>query len=195
MGRLPLPQCLASLLHQLRRLAKEPICLPVCNAFTLTPFRYYGYIYIYIICSIRICCVDDGVRPANEEYAQHLRGLVDRILHSLSVELGLVGGMLKAAVGGDELEYLLKINYYPPCPRPDLVLGVVAHTDLSALTILLPNDVPGLQVFMDDHWFDVTYVPGALVVHIGDQVEVRIIYLCYLSFCVHRLFVSSKVGN
>lgn len=125
-----------------------------------------------------MCYVDGGsVRPANEEYAQHLRGLVDRILHSLSVELGSVGGILKAAVGGDELEYLLKINYYPPCPRPDLVLGLVAHTDLSALTILLPNDVPGLQVFMDDHWFDMKYVPRALVVHVGDQVEVRTIYL------------------
>ncbi|KAL9265522.1 Flavonol synthase/flavanone 3-hydroxylase-like protein [Drosera capensis] len=53
---------------------------------------------------------------------------------------------LNEAVGGEDLVYLLKINYYPPCPRPDLALGVVAHTGMSAITILVLTDVPGLQV-------------------------------------------------
>ncbi|XP_042497578.1 flavonol synthase/flavanone 3-hydroxylase-like, partial [Macadamia integrifolia] len=84
----------------------------------------------------------------------------------------LEGNVLKDAVGGEELEYLLKINCYPPCPRPDLILGVPAHTDMSALTVLVPNDVPGLQVFKDDRWFDAKYIPNALVIHIGDQLEI-----------------------
>nr|QBQ58059.1 flavonol synthase 2 [Albuca bracteata] len=111
-------------------------------------------------------------RKANEEYAKYLQEVVDEMLSSLSVGLGLEGHVLKEAVGGDELEYLLKINYYPPCPRPDLALGVVAHTDMSAITILVPNEVPGLQVFKDDHWFDAKYIPNALIVHIGDQIEI-----------------------
>ncbi|KAI3984117.1 hypothetical protein MKX01_035244 [Papaver californicum] len=45
----------------------------------------------------------------------------------------------------DKLEYLLKINYYPPCPRPDLALGVPPHTDMSAVTFLMPKEVQGLQ--------------------------------------------------
>lgn len=90
----------------------------------------------------------------------------------LSLGLGLDGHEVKAAVGGDDLEYMMKINYYPPCPRPDLALGVVAHTDMSTLTLLVPNEVPGLQVFKDDHWYDVKYIPNALIVHIGDQIEV-----------------------
>lgn len=94
------------------------------------------------------------------------------MLSSLSLGLGLESYVLKDAVGGEGLEYLLKINYYPPCPRPDLVLGVVAHTDMSAITILVPNEVPGLQVFKDDHWFDAEYIPNALIVHVGDQIEV-----------------------
>ncbi|RZS25663.1 hypothetical protein BHM03_00058894 [Ensete ventricosum] len=111
-------------------------------------------------------------RKANEEYAKHLVGLVEKMLVSLSKGLGLEDDVLKHAVGGDDLEFLLKINYYPPCPRPDLALGVVAHTDMSAITILIPNDVPGLQVFKDNHWFDAEYVPDAIIVHIGDQIEV-----------------------
>ncbi|KAF8404152.1 hypothetical protein HHK36_009032 [Tetracentron sinense] len=111
-------------------------------------------------------------REANEEYAKWLRGVVDKLFTSLSLGLGLEGHVLKDAVGGDELEYLMKINYYPPCPRPDLALGVVAHTDMSTITVLVPNEVAGLQVFKDDHWFDAKYIPNALIVHIGDQIEI-----------------------
>lgn len=95
-----------------------------------------------------------------------------KLFKSLSLGLGLAGHDLKEAAGGDDLVYLLKINYYPPCPRPDLALGVVAHTDMSAITILVPNEVQGLQAFRDGHWYDVKYIPNALVVHIGDQIEV-----------------------
>ncbi|KAF8404122.1 hypothetical protein HHK36_009002 [Tetracentron sinense] len=111
-------------------------------------------------------------RETNEEYAKCLRGVVDKLLMTLSLGLGLEGNVLKEAVGGDGVEYLLKINYYPPCPRPDLALGVVAHTDMSAITVLVPNEVPGLQVFRDEHWFDAKYTPNALIIHIGDQIEI-----------------------
>lgn len=110
----------------------------------------------------------------NDEYAKKMMGVVDKVLGNLSLGLGLEEEVIKDAVGGEALEYLLKINYYPPCPRPDLALGVVAHTDMSAVTILVPNDVSGLQVYKDDVWFDVEYIPNALVVHIGDQTEVRV---------------------
>lgn len=111
-------------------------------------------------------------REANEVYANHLRKVADKLLTSLSLGLGLQEHVLKEASGGEELIYLLKINYYPPCPRPDLALGVVAHTDFSTITILVPNQVPGLQVLKDDHWIDAEYIPNALIVHIGDQIEI-----------------------
>ncbi|KAJ8769215.1 hypothetical protein K2173_000990 [Erythroxylum novogranatense] len=111
-------------------------------------------------------------REANEEYAKHLREVADKLLRFLSLGLGLEEHAIKEAVGGEELEYMLKINYYPPCPRPDLALGVVAHTDLSALTILVANEVSGLQVFKDEQWIDAKYIPNALIIHIGDQIEV-----------------------
>ncbi|PON83979.1 Isopenicillin N synthase [Trema orientale] len=113
-------------------------------------------------------------REVNEEYSKYVREVADKVFKSLSLGLGLglEENALKEAVGGEEVEYLLKINYYPPCPHPDLAFGVPPHTDLSALTILVPNDVPGLQVFKNDNWIDVPYIPNALVIHIGDQIEV-----------------------
>nr|A0A4D6Q440.1 RecName: Full=Flavonol synthase 1; Short=CcFLS1 [Crocosmia x crocosmiiflora]QCF41219.1 flavonol synthase [Crocosmia x crocosmiiflora] len=111
-------------------------------------------------------------RKANKEYAKHLLEVMGEILTSLSLGLGLEGHVFKEALGGDAIELLLKINYYPTCPRPDLALGVPAHTDMSAITLLVPNEVPGLQVFKDDHWFDAKYIPNAIIVHIGDQIEI-----------------------
>ncbi|GKV49718.1 hypothetical protein SLEP1_g56452 [Rubroshorea leprosula] len=111
-------------------------------------------------------------REVNEEYAKYMRGVGNKLFECLSLGLGLEGHVLKEAAGGENIGYMLKINYYPPCPRPDLTLGVVAHTDLSTMTILIPNEVPGLQVFKDDHWFDAKYIPGALIIHIGDQIEI-----------------------
>lgn len=112
-------------------------------------------------------------------YAKYMREVAAKLFESLSLGLGLESHVLKEAAGWEEIEYLLKINYYPPCPRPDLTLGVVAHTDLSAITILVPNEVPGLQVLKDEHWIEAKNIPNALIIHIGDQIEV-IIYLLSL---------------
>ncbi|KAL3503983.1 hypothetical protein ACH5RR_033824 [Cinchona calisaya] len=111
-------------------------------------------------------------REANEDYAKRLLGVADKMFECLSKGLGLEPHEMKEAMGGEKLIYLMKINYYPPCPRPDLALGVVAHTDMSAITILVPNEVQGLQVFKDGYWYDVKYIPNALIVHIGDQIEI-----------------------
>ncbi|XP_028775008.1 flavonol synthase/flavanone 3-hydroxylase [Neltuma alba] len=111
-------------------------------------------------------------REANEEYVKKLHGVVEKLFKSLTKGLGLQGNEMWEAAGGDKLEYLLKINYYPPCPRPELALGVPPHTDMSTFTILVPNEVQGLQAFRDDHWYDVQYIPNALVIHIGDQLEI-----------------------
>ncbi|KAI4330069.1 hypothetical protein MLD38_028377 [Melastoma candidum] len=111
-------------------------------------------------------------REANEEYVKHIRKVANKLFGCLSQGLGLEEDAMKKALGGDDLQYNLKINYYPPCPRPDLALGVPPHTDLCALTLLVPNEIPGLQVLKDRKWYDAAYIPNALIVHIGDQVEI-----------------------
>jgi isopenicillin N synthase-like dioxygenase len=63
------------------------------------------------------------------------------------------------------------INYERPSgapePEPDQMrLG--AHTDYGIITLLLADDVPGLQVHRDGAWHDVVVPPGALLCNIGD---------------------------
>ncbi|KAF5739672.1 flavonol synthase/flavanone 3-hydroxylase-like [Tripterygium wilfordii] len=111
-------------------------------------------------------------RETTEEYNKEILRVTDELLQLLSEGMGLEGNVLKSHLGGEDIEVEMKINMYPPCPQPQLVLGVEPHTDMSAITILVPNDVPGLHVWKDEKWVAVNYLPNALLVHIGDQVEI-----------------------
>ncbi len=46
------------------------------------------------------------------------------------------------------------------------------HTDAGALTILLQDEVGGLQVSANNAWFDVQPVAGALVINVGDMMQI-----------------------
>ncbi|KAJ6677451.1 PROTEIN DOWNY MILDEW RESISTANCE 6 [Salix viminalis] len=66
----------------------------------------------------------------------------------------------------------MAVNFYPPCPEPELTYGLPAHTDPNALTILLQDlMVPGLQVLKDGKWVAVDPHPDAFVINIGDQLQ------------------------
>lgn len=65
-----------------------------------------------------------------------------------------------------------RFNYYSCCQRPDLVLGLKAHADGSGYTIILQDDVEGLQILRDEHWYTVPTVSHALLVLMADQMEV-----------------------
>lgn len=75
----------------------------------------------------------------------------------------------------------MRMNLYPPCPRPDLVFGLSPHSDGSALTILLQDDqVEGLHVRKNNEWIPIQPIPYALVINIGDLIEVKFVYVWLL---------------
>nr|ADT63066.1 anthocyanidin synthase [Fagopyrum esculentum] len=111
--------------------------------------------------------------PATSEYAKELRSLATKIMSALSLALGLEEDRLEKEVGGiEELLLQMKINYYPKCPQPELALGVEAHTDVSALTFILHNMVPGLQLFYEGKWVTAKCVPNSIIMHIGDTLTI-----------------------
>ncbi|KAL3521721.1 hypothetical protein ACH5RR_019870 [Cinchona calisaya] len=103
-------------------------------------------------------------------YCKEVRELGFRLQEAVAESLGLDKGCIKDVLG--EQGQHMAINYYPPCPEPELTYGLPAHTDPNALTILLQDsNVAGLQVLKDGKWLAVKPHPDAFVVNIGDQLQ------------------------
>lgn len=91
--------------------------------------------------------------------------------------LGIEQNDIKESLG--EGGQSIRMNYYPPCPQPENVLGLKAHTDASALTILFQNnEVEGLQIRKGGTWIPVKPLPNAFIVSLGDVMEVSNYILC-----------------
>ncbi|KAL6003462.1 hypothetical protein ACLOJK_023692 [Asimina triloba] len=67
-------------------------------------------------------------------------------------------------------------QYYPYCPEAERTMGNVAHTDRSVLTVLVQSDVGGLEVKHGEESVQVIPTRGALVVNIGDLLQVSCLY-------------------
>ena len=110
------------------------------------------------------------------EYRAELRKLAERVMEAMDENLGLEKGAIQRAFSGDgrhEPFFGTKVSHYPPCPRPDLITGLRAHTDAGGVILLFQDDqVGGLEVLKDGEWTDVQPLAGAIVVNTGDQIEV-----------------------
>ncbi|KAJ4832900.1 hypothetical protein Tsubulata_044523 [Turnera subulata] len=114
----------------------------------------------------------ENFREILHEYTMKLKQINEILLEAMARSLNLVENCFLDQYG-KEAHMIARFNFYPPCPRPDLILGVKPHADASALTFLLQDkEVEGLQFLKDDEWFRVPIVPHALLVNVGDQVEI-----------------------
>ncbi|KAL6127485.1 hypothetical protein ACLB2K_070850 [Fragaria x ananassa] len=103
-------------------------------------------------------------------YCKEVRELGYRIEELISESLGLEKHYIKNTLG--EQGQHMAVNFYPPCPEPELTYGLPGHTDPNALTILLQDlGVCGLQVLKDGKWVAVNPHPNAFVINIGDQLQ------------------------
>ena len=114
-------------------------------------------------------------------YSSACEQLSYRLLAAVSSNLGMSPDFLGRGFGPAHTSFL-RLNYYPVHPRPGSPeglsnpeseqLGINRHTDAGALTLLLQDDQPGLEVRRYDRWHLVKPRRDALVINIGDIVQV-----------------------
>ncbi|KAH9616460.1 hypothetical protein KSS87_018784 [Heliosperma pusillum] len=108
----------------------------------------------------------DHLGKVYQEYCEAMSQLSLSIMELLGLSLGVGRQHFKEFFQGNES--VMRLNYYPPCQRPDLTLGTGPHCDPTSLTILHQDQVGGLQVFVEDKWRPISPNFNAFVVNIGD---------------------------
>ncbi|GMI76241.1 ethylene forming enzyme, ethylene-forming enzyme [Hibiscus trionum] len=118
--------------------------------------------------------LSDEYRKVMKEFALKLEKLAEELLDLLCENLGLEKGYLKKAFyGAKGPTFGTKVANYPPCPTPDKIKGLRAHTDAGGIILLLQDpQVSGLQLLKDGEWVDVPPLRHSIVVNLGDQLEV-----------------------
>lgn len=122
-----------------------------------------------------------ALRPALSGFMSSCERLAFRLLAAISSNLGMPAEHLARGFRPTHTSFL-RLNHYPVCAapaRPSGVstpgrghLGVNHHTDAGALTLLLQDEVPGLEVHREGRWHLVEPRTDAMVINIGDIVQV-----------------------
>lgn len=87
---------------------------------------------------------------------------------------------------------MVNMNFYPACPNPELTVGVGRHSDMGTVTVLLQDGIGGLHVKVEEdmfagtkeEWIEIPPCPGALVINVGDALQVRAHFEPHFTFLI-----------
>ncbi len=111
----------------------------------------------------------DGWRKTMLAYFDAVWTLGRRLHQAIAIDLGAAPDFFEDKL--DAPMATLRLLHYPPHPPAAEAgqAGAGTHTDYGNVTILLPDDVGGLEVQRrDGAWIKAPTIPGAFVCNIGD---------------------------
>ncbi|KAG9139731.1 hypothetical protein Leryth_016670 [Lithospermum erythrorhizon] len=119
-------------------------------------------------------------RMATQKYSEEAKSLYMKLTEAILETLGIMEDtntdeMIEKENSLKEFEdgsQLMVLNYYPACPEPELTLGMPPHSDYGLLTLLLQDEVKGLQIQHQGTWHTVDPIPNSFVVNVGDHLEI-----------------------
>lgn len=113
---------------------------------------------------------DGGFRDDVDAYYRHITGIGRQLFRGLALALGVAENYFDEHTSYPPSQ--LRLIHYPldpsACDRP----GIGAHTDYECFTLLFAT-APGLQIVdKKGAWIDVPLVDGAMIMNIGDMMEI-----------------------
>lgn len=109
-------------------------------------------------------------REVNAQYCTEVGKLAKILAGAISESLGVSIEYINDLFGNHSK--IMGCNFYPTCPNPDLALGLAAHSDPWGITLLMQDNVGGLQIWHKDHWVHITPIPNTLVINLGDTIQI-----------------------
>ncbi len=110
-----------------------------------------------------------GLREIILKYISEVTKLGHALMKGMALGLGLQPNYFAEHGTSDPL-ILFRIFNYPPTPQFEL-WGVGEHTDYGLLTILLQDEVGGLEVKSGANWVAAPPIPGSFICNIGDMLD------------------------
>jgi isopenicillin N synthase-like dioxygenase len=114
-----------------------------------------------------------GFRTTVLAYMDAMTTLGHALMEGLAESLDLPSSHFREGLARDPLT-LFRIFRYPPSEGGKTETqdwGVGEHTDYGLLTILLQDDVGGLEVHTRNGWIDAPPIAGTFVCNLGDMLE------------------------
>src|SRR3954447_20779600 len=113
-----------------------------------------------------------GLKPAVLAWLAQADRVAREVLRALAAALGQPDTYFDSWFD-DEANLHVKVVRYPAREHVESAQGVGAHKDYGWLTLLLQDELGGLQVeALDGTWIDARPAAGAFVVNIGELLEV-----------------------
>ncbi|XP_059454766.1 2-oxoglutarate-dependent dioxygenase 19-like [Corylus avellana] len=156
-----------------------------------TSFFWRDYLKVWVHPNLRAPHKPAGFSETVREYSKRTREVASELVRGISESLGLEERYIEKTYDLEVGSQLLVVNLYPPCPEPEVAIGLPPHTDHGILTLLMQNELSGLQVMHNGKWVPVNDPPpNSFLVNMGDHME--ILTNGKYKSVVHRAVVNNK---
>ncbi|KAI3961342.1 hypothetical protein MKX01_007056 [Papaver californicum] len=132
----------------------------------------------------------EGLSNVLSEYSKRSREVTKELLRAIMEGLELEEEDIEKSLELNSGVQKFSANLYPPCPQPELAIGLPPHADRGLLTLLIQNDVGGLQIKNKGKWVAVNAIPNSIMVNTGDHME--ILSNGKYKGVLHRVLVNNK---
>ncbi|KAI3867636.1 hypothetical protein MKW98_006013 [Papaver atlanticum] len=113
----------------------------------------------------------EGLSEDLSEYSKRSRVIMKELLRGIMEGLEFEEDDIEKSLELKSGDQIFSANFNPPCPQPELAIGLPPHADHGLLTLLIQNNVDGLHIKNKGKWVAVNPIPNSIMVNTGDHMD------------------------